>query len=462
MGRRAAVTACARTVSTFLFGFGLGFVIHLLSSLSFTLSTTDSETSDSTQQERGWRLEQEAQHQQLRNGSQLNSAVPEGVRLLCYVLTGPSTHHTAVHVKNTWAQRCDKTVFYSTEKDVGLQTEVLDVPEGYGYLWAKTKGALSHLHHHYPDYHWYLKADDDTYVIVENLRFFLRNLDPGEPIYYGVKFRKHVKQGYMSGGGGYVLSREAVRRFVTEALKLQDQSKCASNTSRGAEDLQLGVCLESVGVAAGDSLDDDGKSRFFSHSPLALFYKLPLVNKLHWYWRYIWHHHGVGPDCCSRHLVSFHDVDPRMMWTLETLLYRLHIHRDLQPPHLNTSTSTPPPPSPSPPPPLASLQKPPPSLRTNGNKSLSLSLSLLICRLLGSLRPSLKGPIVPALKTMYEACHHLFIKVIPLPSHPEPEEVLPDIPLAHLCLKLPTVTLYPFSAFQTINVWLSCQFSLST
>ncbi|KAG7171183.1 Glycoprotein-N-acetylgalactosamine 3-beta-galactosyltransferase 1-like 10 [Homarus americanus] len=281
MGRRVVVLACVRTVLTFTLGFGLGVVIHLFVNLSTNLS---------------------------------HSNVPRNYK---------------------GNRRLEEQVNY-TKQDEALQPEVLDVPEGYGYLWAKTKAALTHLYHHHPHYQWYMKADDDTFVIVENLRYFLRDLDPDLPLYYGAKFKMHVKQGYMSGGGGYVLSREAVKKFVTEALQLTDQAKCPTNTSRGSEDVQLGLCLESVGVAAGDSLDRAGKSRFFSNSPLSLFYHQPL-----------------GPDCCSRHLISFHDVSPRMMWTLEALLYRLHIHRDLQPPHLNTSTSPAPPPDSSTPPPRA-------------------------------------------------------------------------------------------------------------
>lgn len=266
------------------------------------------------------------------------------IRILCFLNTRPATHgNRAVHILETWGRHCNKILFSSTLTDVNLGAIGFNVSDDHNSMWGKEKLMLQFIYKNfYNEYDWFFKGDDDSFAIIENMRFMLSAYSRDDPIYFGYKFsRPFLKWGYFSGGGGYVMSRKAVRIFVEKILtnrhfyrgKKVKHSMCHIETDREVEDIHISVCLDHYNVYAGDSRDLVKRDRFFVWWPQVHLFGSPAWTN--WYWKTKYYFNDEGLDCCSNYSIGFHYVNPRYQYTMYYLTYRLQpfgIKRRFSPP----------------------------------------------------------------------------------------------------------------------------------
>lgn len=91
-------------------------------------------------------------------------------------------------------------------------------------------------------YEWIYRSDDDTYVIMENLRQFLSTFDPHRTAVQMGSHMTHVGNHYIHTGSGIVISNFA---FVKLMQKFHGEG-CNSNSPTHHDDVELCKCLNLV------------------------------------------------------------------------------------------------------------------------------------------------------------------------------------------------------------------------
>ena len=260
--------------------------------------------------------------------SNMSERIINASRVLCWVLTGPTTIDTrGAAILETWGPKCDRLLFMTSEHDKSTLKGKVALPgvgEGRKELVSKSREAWTYVHEHYANqYDWFYKCDDDTYTVVENLKFMLSFLDPAQPFLLGMTLRMpRVKFLWVSGGAGYVLSRAALHK-VTRKIK----AGCMENPKQPHEDKLVSVCARRAHIRLVSSLDQYGKSRIMPLAPeLHLVDGAIAKSDFKWVLKYAAGKRKEieGKDCCSDLAISFHYIQPAYQRILNYLIYNLH------------------------------------------------------------------------------------------------------------------------------------------
>ncbi|XP_023932353.1 glycoprotein-N-acetylgalactosamine 3-beta-galactosyltransferase 1-like [Lingula anatina] len=245
-------------------------------------------------------------------------------RILCWILTDPDDlDNRTIHVKNTWTQKCDIRLFMSSAENKTFPTIGLNVSSGRQHIAAKSKAAWTYIHNNFAEQaDYFMKADPDTYVIVENLRKYLSHRDPtvAEYIGHSLKLKRHNFT-YMSGGSGIVISREALRLLVTKAFPLRPT--CIPDGEDEGEDWKTAQCLSKVGAKAVNTSDGFGRERFLLYRPE--IHILGLYPP--WFYEKNQNIAKQGINCCSDFPIAFHYINPLEMYVFDYLLNRVQVMR---------------------------------------------------------------------------------------------------------------------------------------
>lgn len=244
-------------------------------------------------------------------------SLAQSVRVLCWIHVDSLNQERTKAIRRTWGARC--TSFIAITSSGNNSTNHFNIPKGQNRM-SSTENAYRFIHNTFGDkFDWFLRADDRSYVVVENLRYKLYAYDPLEPIGIGLTLKNAKNQVYFSEKAGYVLSKIAVEKLVN-GFKNRTRI-CIGTYQNESQEVQFGQCLKEVGIVFGRSTDDQGKQLFIDKKLDEFF--LP---KIEVHFPYPWYHdYEINQylDAASDYTITFLCMTWQQMHVVDFLIYKL-------------------------------------------------------------------------------------------------------------------------------------------
>jgi len=269
----------------------------------------------------------------------------EREKIFCGVYTMGTRHGgTVKDIRDTWGKRCDKWISFSTTNDFSLPAVYIphEGEESYQNMYNKIRAIWKYIYVHYyhsSQYDWFLLGGDDLYVIIENLRTYLRSdeikrkRERGEGVYLGRRVYRKVMRlphfVYNTGESGYILDRVALHHLI----RYIDNRVCRAHEKVSWEDVHIGLCLLTIAnitvintAEKSERETEDKRERErerFHYSTPGNMRNNPIPERYFADERERERNNGVlGDDCCAYSSISFHHIQDDLMRGIDDYLYK--------------------------------------------------------------------------------------------------------------------------------------------
>uniref|UniRef100_A0A0N4ZQ99 N-acetylgalactosaminide beta-1,3-galactosyltransferase n=1 Tax=Parastrongyloides trichosuri TaxID=131310 RepID=A0A0N4ZQ99_PARTI len=246
--------------------------------------------------------------------------------IYCFVMTTKRYHEDRmIAINNTWIRRCDHGVIYTDSNNIDKNVPFIDLfknlPKEFNHPFWRTIIALQYSFTKISNkFNWYLKTEDDTFIIIEHLKKLLKKYDYNKG-YYMEFYNEDLIKNTKDTGTSYVFSKRAMELFSKKLFKNNTLCPYNNNEREG-----ISVCMRSIGIEKLSlSRDNKGRERFKDWDvEMGIHFKkegkkirnLSISKKRDRY-------EDFGSD-----ILSLHHLTPSEMLTIDLFLYHIKINNN--------------------------------------------------------------------------------------------------------------------------------------